>query len=47
MLSQERNSQWHMGLQFLGDIHASGVTLDIMNYVAGISACSWAKQAKH
>ena len=47
MLSQERNSQWHMGLQFLGDIHASGVTLDIMNYVAGISACSWAKPAKH
>ena len=36
-----------MGLQFLGDIHASGVDLDIMNYVAGISACSWAKQAKH
>lgn len=44
---QEQNSQWHMGLQFLGDIHASGVDLDIMNYVAGISACSWAKQAKH
>eukprot|EP00435_Cladocopium_sp_Y103_P071975 s8_g38.t3 len=38
---QEQDSQWHMGLQFLDDIHAFGVTLDIMNYVAGISACSW------